>query len=104
MGSSTFSRAVSTGMRLKNWKTNPIFFLLMVGRMENSLPRKPLVMSIPSMKILPSVGRESPPRRLRRVDLPDPDGPTMETNSPRLIWMSIPLTALMIELPIWYLL
>ena len=35
------------------------------------------------MRISPAVGRSRPPIRLRRVDLPEPDGPTMETISPR---------------------
>jgi len=39
--------------------------------------------------ISPSVGLSSPARMLRRVDFPQPDGPTMQTNSPSLIVRSI---------------
>src|SRR6266571_4818986 len=36
----------------------------------------------PSMRISPLEGRSSPPIRFSSVDLPDPEGPTIETSSP----------------------
>jgi hypothetical protein len=35
--------------------------------------------------MVPDVGRSSVPMRLRSVDLPDPDGPMIDTISPRPI-------------------
>src|SRR5579864_3109446 len=37
----------------------------------------------PSMRISPALGVSSPPIRFNNVDLPEPEGPTMETSSPR---------------------
>src|ERR1700685_2259896 len=45
------------------------------------------------MKTSPEVGGASPPRMLKRVDLPDPDGPTAERNSPRRTFRSTPRNA-----------
>ena len=39
--------------------------------------------SLPCMWTLPEVGGVRPPRMWNSVDLPEPEGPTMETNSPR---------------------
>ncbi|MFO0753233.1 MAG: hypothetical protein U0411_07920 [Thermodesulfovibrionales bacterium] len=36
----------------------------------------------PSMETVPSVGKSSPPIRWRRVVLPEPEDPAMQTNSP----------------------
>src|SRR5438874_11641554 len=41
----------------------------------------------------PAVGLSSNPTIDNRVDLPHPDGPEIETNSPRWIWRSIPSRA-----------
>ena len=41
-----------------------------------------LLISRPPATILPSVGRSSPPIRDSSVDLPQPDGPMIATNSP----------------------
>ena len=40
------------------------------------------VSSRPATFTDPDVGRSSPPMRLRRVDLPEPEGPTTATSSP----------------------
>jgi hypothetical protein len=40
----------------------------------------------PAISISPVVGWSSPPIRLSKVDLPEPDGPMMETNSPGATW------------------
>ena len=40
-------------------------------------------MSIPPMRTVPAVGRSSVPMMCRSVVLPDPDGPTIATSSPR---------------------
>ena len=41
----------------------------------------------PSSQYFPSVGESRSPRSDRRVDLPQPDGPAIETYSPFLIYM-----------------
>ena len=51
-------------------------------------------MSVLSMKTWPSVGLVSPPTTLNRVVLPEPDGPMMQTYSPRWISRSMPSRAL----------
>src|SRR5215212_11726317 len=39
-------------------------------------------MSVPSTNTWPELGVSTPPRMCNSVDLPDPEGPTMATNSP----------------------
>ena len=39
-------------------------------------------MSTSSMKTLPPVGLSNPPIMLKKVDLPEPEGPMMAMNSP----------------------
>ena len=78
-GRPTFSRQVSVGSRLKNWKMKPI--LSRRTRVSSSSERP--ASDSPSMRTSPEVGRSSPPTRLRSVDLPEPDGPMIETISPR---------------------
>src|SRR3990170_925500 len=39
-------------------------------------------MGCPSAQMVPEVGRSSPAIKLSTVDLPHPDGPTMQRNSP----------------------
>ena len=75
--SSTLSRAVRRGMRLKNWKTNPILSLISASWLSLSL-----LMSIPSMRRVPAVGLSRAPMRFSMVDLPLPEGPRMEMKSP----------------------
>ena len=77
-GSAAFSVALSTGIRLKNWKTKP-------NRRRRSLVSSSSVMpatSRPSISMEPLVGVSSPPSRFSSVDLPQPLGPMTATNSP----------------------
>ena len=50
-------------------------------------------MSLPSTVTVPEVGRSSPPSIWRRVDLPEPEVPTMATNSPCSTLRSTPSRA-----------
>ena len=87
-GSSTFSSAVSTGIKLNCWNTNPMCSLRQRA-MARSLRRR---RSSPSTRISPSLGRSMAAMRWSSVDLPEPDGPMRATNSPfrisRLTWCS----------------
>jgi len=47
----------------------------------------------PSKSTRPSVGTSSAPIWLKKVDLPEPDGPMIEMNSPRRMSRSMPLSA-----------
>ena len=44
-----------------------------------------VVVLVPSMKIFPLVGLSNNPIMFSNVDLPEPELPTIKTNSPRLI-------------------
>src|SRR5438034_10533471 len=59
-------------------------------------------MSTSSMKTLPEVGLSSPPIMLKRVDLPEPDGPIREMYSPRRMSRLTPLSACSTSWPITY--
>ena len=95
-GRATFSRQESEGRRLKNWKMKPI--LSRRRRVRSSSERS--ATDWPSMRISPEVGRSRPPMRLRRVDLPEPEGPTMETISPRAMCRSMDSSAATWRLPL----
>src|SRR5437773_1953187 len=71
MGRHTFSRAVAQGRRVSFWNMYP---------MREPAPWP----SMPATCVLPSAGARRPAMTLSMVDLPQPDGPTMETNSPSL--------------------
>src|SRR6476620_5209902 len=58
--------------------------------------------SSPSMIIFPDVGLSSPPSRCSIVDLPQPDGPMIATNSPFSTSMDTPRSAGTSILPIMY--
>src|SRR4051812_3690135 len=58
---------------------NPIFSRRILVRASSFSP--PSV--CPSMLTRPEVARSSPPSRFRSVDLPEPDGPTIDTSCPR---------------------
>ena len=65
-------------MRLKLWKTKPMTpFRISVRSFSLSV-----LTSFPFSMYEPSVGLSSSPRMFSRVDLPQPDGPMMATNSP----------------------
>src|SRR5690606_28595824 len=49
---------------------------------------------VPFTMTEPPDGSSSPPKMLRSVVLPDPEGPTIAVNSPRSICNVIPLSAL----------
>ena len=48
---------------------------------------------MPSSRYVPEVGLSRQPRMFISVDLPDPDGPMMATNSPRSISSEMPFSA-----------
>jgi hypothetical protein len=50
--------------------------------------------SRPCRKILPLDGRSNPPIMRRQVVLPEPDGPSMEKNSPSSMARLTPATAI----------
>jgi hypothetical protein len=56
---------------LKNWKTKPIFWRRSTVSFLSERP----VISMPSRRTVPLVGRSSPARMCIRVDLPEPEGP-----------------------------
>ena len=57
---------------------NPNFLFLN----EDILLSVRFVVSVPSMKTLPFVGRSNNPIMLSKVDFPEPELPTINTNSP----------------------
>ena len=77
-GSSTFWNAVSTGIRLYIWKTNPTWR----ARHVVSLRADIRVISSPATVTLPSEGTSSPPSKFSSVVLPEPLGPMNAMNSP----------------------
>src|SRR5207253_9708629 len=88
-GSSTFSKTVRSPIRLKLWKMNPISRLRTRARSDAASSATGRLFS----KYWPSVGVSSRPRIDRSVDLPQPDGPAIDTYSPLLIKRWIPESA-----------
>ncbi len=96
MGSTIFSYTLSTGTRLYAWNTKPIF-----RRPKPIFRRRKMVkassfrekISCPSTVTEPEVGRSRPPSMCSRVDLPEPEVPTMATNSPFSTLRSTPSRA-----------
>ena len=86
---STFSCALSVGIRLNVWKTNPID----VARTVVTWLSRMLARSWPSKSTRPAVGRSSPPSICSSVLLPWPVGPWMESHSPSSMTRSIPRSA-----------
>jgi hypothetical protein len=78
-GSSTFSYTVRSPIRLKLWKMKPISRLRMRARSARVEPGPAAV-----ERVLPAVGVSSRPRIESSVDLPQPDGPEIDTYSPLL--------------------
>ena len=74
----TFSSAVRVGMRLKNWKTNPMSSL----RYPLSWARGKEVISFSPTLMVPEVALSRPPARLSRVVLPEPLGPQYDHEGP----------------------
>src|SRR5687768_4306769 len=56
----------------------------------------------PLSRYVPQVGESSSPKIESNVDLPQPDGPEMETNSPRRTSKSISLRACVSNSSVWY--
>ena len=82
MGSSTFSRAFSSGIRLKLWKMKPIFlFLILASSLSVSFDT-----GLPSNKYSPDVGTSIMPRIFMSVVFPEPEGPTAASYSPSSIF------------------
>ena len=75
--SSTFSRAVRVGIRLKNWKMKPT-----VSRRKAVLPSSSRAStSRPATITSPRLGGSIPPITLSSVVFPEPLGPSRTTNS-----------------------
>ena len=87
--SATLSKADTPAVRWNCWNTKPISD----ERTPDSSVSRREDTSVPSMRTLPEVGRSSVPIRLSRVDFPEPDGPTMATNSPSSTARDTPLQA-----------
>jgi hypothetical protein len=66
------SETVNQGKLASSWKTTPT--------RSGTLPRT----CLPSMVTVPAVGSIRPAMISRSVDLPQPDGPTTEKNSPAI--------------------
>src|SRR3954447_18232823 len=65
----------------------------MLRRARRSAGPDSRAMSSPRTMTSPEVGFSRPTSSLARVDLPQPDSPTMPSVSPRRSWMSTPSTA-----------
>ena len=65
-------------MRWNCWNTNPIDSPRNLERVGSSS----VLTSWPATRIVPAVGRSRTPSRPSMVDLPEPDGPTIDMNSP----------------------
>ena len=88
-GSSTFSCALVRASRLKPWNTKPKYRRLSRARSS----RDSASTCAPMKRYCPPVGRSRQPSRFMAVDLPEPLGPMMATNSPRPMARSTPLSA-----------
>jgi hypothetical protein len=80
MGNSTLSSADSQGSSVASWNTRP------------TSRRGPAIGS-PRTAMRPAVIGSSPASIMSSVDLPQPDGPRMETNSPSAMSSDTPATA-----------
>src|SRR5690554_2812365 len=77
----TFSRALRLSSSWNDWNTKPTCSARRAARWSSSrLPR-----DWPARITSPRLGRSSPASRLSRVDLPEPEAPTMATLAPRAI-------------------
>src|SRR5580692_266779 len=97
---STFSCALSVGIRLNVWKMNPIDdALILVTWLSRIWAR-----SRPSNSTMPDVGRSRPPSICSSVVLPCPVGPWIASHSPSSITRSTPCSACTVARPFWYVL
>ena len=96
-GRATFSTASIVGIRLKDWKMKPMCFC----RNRTSSFSFMRSMCWPAITISPLEGCSRPASMLSRVDLPEPEVPTIEQKSPRLIWKETPFSARTFWSPTW---
>src|SRR5205823_3009243 len=71
------------------WKMKPSFWLRMRARAR----AESVATSSPSSQYRPPLGESRHPRMCISVDLPEPDGPVIETNSPAPMLQSTPRNA-----------
>lgn len=90
---STFSAAVSVGIRLNPWKTKPIS----CARIRPSSDGDADDSSRPSSCSVPEVGVSSAPSSCSSVDLPPPVGPWIVTKAPGMISRSTPVSAVTVR-------
>ena len=88
-GSSTFSAAVKTGMRLNAWKTKPMVRARCSVRLASGIANR----STPPSQTRPPSRSSRPDRQFSRVVFPEPDGPITATSSPAATSMSSPRNA-----------
>ena len=79
----------AAGARKKDWKTNPIS---RPRRSESSRSESPLT-SLPSNRYRPELVSVRRPSRYRSVVFPEPEAPTIDTNSPESTSSETPLSA-----------
>ncbi len=75
------------GIRWKDWNTMPTWR----PRNRASASSEKPVSSCPATVTVPESARSSPASTINRLDLPEPDGPTRPTASPRPIFSDTPL-------------
>ncbi len=88
-GSSTFLMADVRGNRLNVWNTKPTY----LHRMSASALSLSRDTSWRFRKYSPAVGRSRQPITFMKVDLPEPEGPMIATNSPGSTFTSTPCNA-----------
>src|SRR6267142_154815 len=81
----TFSSAVSAGSSWNDWNTKPTLRPRSSARWSSSSENR----SVPSIATPPVVGVSRPARIASRVDLPDPEAPTIAAASPGVISRSM---------------
>ena len=91
MGRATLSSAEVRASRLNIWKMKP---MVRERRIAPSSSREPG--DVPAQQAVASRASGGPagPRICMKVDLPEPEGPMMATNSPSSMSRSIPLRTL----------
>ena len=88
MAKATLSYTVILSMRRKSWNMTPS-----VRRRKGSLRRFMRIMSKPLTVISPLAAWTSPVSSFMMVVLPEPEGPTRNTNSPSWMSRSTPCSA-----------
>ena len=99
MANATFSYTVMVGMRRKSWNTTPIS-----RRRNGTFLRLILFRFCPLMVMVPPVARSSICISLMKVDLPAPEWPSTQTNSPSSICRLMSSSATFSELCVSYVL